>query len=1645
MNVQRSGISAGMDVLLCLYDLKSNHGFKGKLEAAKGMLCSTQSAFDPLNEDQLEALTMAMCHGQVKDFEDATADGIMELVDMVTKRIPQTNSVYLSHSVRLTVYALMKKRLSERKEFGPDFVSSLFRDDIAFQLSEMIHMTMTNIREEFTKHRDMFMDMSGIQQLTEEHGHGNQTNREVSSLTDILVFLRAVERFVSQHSMSASMTEESDISLYDDMLEIAAHSDEAIRIEICAKLLPAIDENGLSAGSVWRSVKAWQGASDLLAADSYALFTSYIKNFLDPSSENCVLRNDRDAFWDMVWKGLRHDSMNVRKRCVFIMQQVFSILEQQSDPDVYATLCTHFPEDLKVLQSKVYQRQWEEYWVIYDQRDSTQVHILKPLVDKFLRMVTKRTRGDQDSLDEFWIHLLLVQFLFHINVRCTAYTAKAMLHPDVQLHKLGSMRGETYLEHILPCLGQGAVYTQSYTADFRDGFGVAFRPFWASLEERVDNVQDIYRQTLRVMIDKEFGPVPATYLLGAMSAGTKDISDLDFTDDMLASLREVCATAYGSRPLRRAIVAFAVTAMLRFNLSKLNSLDLISFFAVVDREDFSWSSPLFIKIREQANMASVHIHSKQSLWEMEMEKTLNGSASDWGGVLSARTIVLAMMFMRDDEVGNMFAKLDPLMSLADVQSSGQEQRFVMLTEVVDRFDVSTIIRLWPKAKSIFSAVWSYLYGGQEPRIDALLATVVSTNVLQVTFAWSEENTIDEFASAWDDFVHRHDADQRDSHNIAWQGLLALMGWNILLACQAYTDDTSRVNRDFERLRKWIFADRLELVLSEDKIFTIPTDWSGGKSGNLTTALQTDFQVQRWSTSARFVAVCESSGPWMDLVTDSLTHLRHEGLLSLQLFLHELLQTDVSANDFERLISGLWNVIRENIGHVDLITYINDFGKVLYSPKFLIRLYVDDDEDKIEAIREIQWKFFKKLLALCETRIGMIALVAASVVQGLIELAKINPGHALRLAHHMISRELITLIEYGPVRKDTTLDMHARSYVRAFDDSQGLGEKYEPLGLDDRWCRIYIVTFVSTLPQSRDVTCFLWKLALALLGEHDPDGIYKIDRCYNNDPEHNRKIRRCQIALVCVLLTRDHLRQLCADTDEFAQQLAPIMTFTEVDAIDPKLGRQLMERLLKRTEYIMEHDNLLSVRHFAEWISTQIILTNPAVGLQALVEPLTRSRLKASYSVGCATIIRQVSDALVYRCLKNSDKTTETFETACRSTSEVIRQFYEAILSQCMMKNFSTRTFAQDVCCRLGSLLSKQDTPFYNHDFATSNVNQMVFKSIVGNEEILKHRLRVRQDHFYNEFLEPECGTLQYIFFEYPTSEECFADDYIPRFYWSDALVRLFGAAEHAPNFRLPISLPDGTLQVRERLHIALRECFREEGRPADLDELNLDQWGAEQALHDIPQAPDELNDGFGHEGTETVRMLKKISPWQFLTELDAATAYARKKDLGRARERQPLILVSSLIDKAPNLGGMVRTCEVFNVSKMMLNSPQITENREFQALSVSAEYWMPLEELKEPALPAWLTSRRQEGYTVVALEQTHSSVMATDYRWPERAILLVGEEKRGIPADLLNYVDDFVEIPQMGMTRSLNVHVSAAIAIWEYSRQRKWGQAVKTH
>jgi tRNA guanosine-2'-O-methyltransferase len=108
------------------------------------------------------------------------------------------------------------------------------------------------------------------------------------------------------------------------------------------------------------------------------------------------------------------------------------------------------------------------------------------------------------------------------------------------------------------------------------------------------------------------------------------------------------------------------------------------------------------------------------------------------------------------------------------------------------------------------------------------------------------------------------------------------------------------------------------------------------------------------------------------------------------------------------------------------------------------------------------------------------------------------------------------------------------------------------------------------------------------------------------------------------------------------------------------------------------------------------------------------------------------------------------------------------------------------------------------------------------------------------------------------------------------------------------------------------------------------------------------------------------------------------------RPRSNLIVVASLIDRAPNLGGLARTCEIFGTENYVIDSLKLTENSEFKALSKTAEKWLKISEVKSWHLFDYLLWMKQLGYSIVGAEQSGKSVSLGIVRIPKKCVLLLG-------------------------------------------------------
>ncbi|KAG5471089.1 hypothetical protein CUR178_02398 [Leishmania enriettii] len=179
----------------------------------------------------------------------------------------------------------------------------------------------------------------------------------------------------------------------------------------------------------------------------------------------------------------------------------------------------------------------------------------------------------------------------------------------------------------------------------------------------------------------------------------------------------------------------------------------------------------------------------------------------------------------------------------------------------------------------------------------------------------------------------------------------------------------------------------------------------------------------------------------------------------------------------------------------------------------------------------------------------------------------------------------------------------------------------------------------------------------------------------------------------------------------------------------------------------------------------------------------------------------------------------------------------------------------------------------------------------------------------------------------------------------------------------------------------------------------------------------------------TADVQKKVSSWW------TGEVYNELHPRALRTQKQSIIVVGSLLENPVNIAGLCRCGEIFAVESIVVPEKTVFEHPHFVAAARSAELWIPWEEVMPKDLPFYLEGLRRRGYMIIGIEQTAASVPMEQFCFPDRCAVVLGAEGQGVPAPLIPLLDVCVEIPQYGLIRSLNVHVTGAITMYEYTRQ----------
>jgi tRNA (guanosine-2'-O-)-methyltransferase len=147
-----------------------------------------------------------------------------------------------------------------------------------------------------------------------------------------------------------------------------------------------------------------------------------------------------------------------------------------------------------------------------------------------------------------------------------------------------------------------------------------------------------------------------------------------------------------------------------------------------------------------------------------------------------------------------------------------------------------------------------------------------------------------------------------------------------------------------------------------------------------------------------------------------------------------------------------------------------------------------------------------------------------------------------------------------------------------------------------------------------------------------------------------------------------------------------------------------------------------------------------------------------------------------------------------------------------------------------------------------------------------------------------------------------------------------------------------------------------------------------------------------------------------------------------------LKLVLENIHDPHNVSAIFRTCDAAGIPRVSLiyNSepfPKIGKKS-----SASAFKWVEKEKYK--SVEECYKKLKDDGFRIYAAAISDKAKNIYELDLTKKAAIVLGNEHRGLSDEALNLSDGQFIIPMYGMVQSLNVSVSAAIAIYEAVRQR---------
>jgi len=139
-----------------------------------------------------------------------------------------------------------------------------------------------------------------------------------------------------------------------------------------------------------------------------------------------------------------------------------------------------------------------------------------------------------------------------------------------------------------------------------------------------------------------------------------------------------------------------------------------------------------------------------------------------------------------------------------------------------------------------------------------------------------------------------------------------------------------------------------------------------------------------------------------------------------------------------------------------------------------------------------------------------------------------------------------------------------------------------------------------------------------------------------------------------------------------------------------------------------------------------------------------------------------------------------------------------------------------------------------------------------------------------------------------------------------------------------------------------------------------------------------------------------------------------------------ITIVAEDVYQLHNTSAVMRSCEVFGVQQLNVIEQKFGKRID-KEIALGAEKWVDINRFN--SVQGCIDSIREKGYKIVATTPHGTAKNLDKFDLNEPVAVFFGTEKSGLSPEIIEQADDYITIPMVGFTESLNISVSAAIII----------------